>query len=879
MSSTSKAKRLLAVLMVFSMMFSLFSIASAESESTEVPIRVVFNVNYIDGQDPTKDGFFDPTKGVDATLDLTKGYQTISFDLSEVKAQLREGVTEIQSFGIIPGGTPYFDEDNWAIVGGWPKSIDTLWLDDVSIGDVVLYKDGVDREFIFKGFTTPMDEDWNELYDSPMYPYKGYGINAVISETEGVDNSECIKFAVVGAVGASWLVYKEPVDISAMADTDKLQMSIDVGKNEYPKWTPDPVSTEKPVIPAPTYEIGPGKEYENISDFAWESLKAGDVVYIYWREEPYKEKFSVVAEGTEDKPIIVYGVPGPDGQLPQIDGSNAVTRPGMSMNQKRGLVVIGNMTAPAKYVTIENLEVFNAHPTKKYIDRSSGEPKPYGNNATGIWVERGENITIRNCVVHDNGNGLFVTSYGAIDYWGEGTPFDNYVNYASKDILIEGNYFYNNGTYNRMFEHNTYCAAINTTYQFNRYGPLLNGSKGYGLKDRGSGTVIRYNWIEGGRRQISLDDAEDTALIAFDPKYNDSYVYGNVLVEPDHKFTSYGDDEIIHFGGDSLTSPYRHGTLYFYNNTVATYRMVKEYGEDAFKPGWKERTVLCYLPSNEQRVDARNNVFYNGGDAPISIITDTGIVDLSHNWISEGWVPTLSDPEESISIVNDDGTNITGKDPGFINPGLGPVEGVPGEAANAVKLIVKYGSDKLSLEDEGIARVGKQRVVTMDAAINDIQGRTMMPAKMLVESLGGIYYWVDADQRIDIVDGLNKISMWIGKSKALVNGTTVAIDGSNPEVTPVISETGVVMVPIRFVAEQIGSEVTWNGADKSIEIIRDVGRDYRPVKDSELIDKAEADAWKTVAPEDSYYQYTKHQTVEPRGADTDEVIGAYGAGK
>ena len=62
-----------------------------------------------------------------------------------------------------------------------------------------------------------------------------------------------------------------------------------------------------------------------------------------------------------------------------------------------------------------------------------------------------------------------------------------------------------------LFHHNSYTAAIGITFEYNRYGPLLAGAGGNNLKDRSAGMVARYNWIEGGNRQLDLVDAEDSS--------------------------------------------------------------------------------------------------------------------------------------------------------------------------------------------------------------------------------------------------------------------------------------------------------------------------------------------------------------------------------
>ena len=76
-------------------------------------------------------------------------------------------------------------------------------------------------------------------------------------------------------------------------------------------------------------------------------------------------------------------------------------------------------------------------------------------NAAAIWIEKGEHITIRNNVLHDSGNGLFV-----------GSAEPN----ISRDILIEGNWIYDNGNVGSIYEHNTYTEAIGIIYQFNYFG-------------------------------------------------------------------------------------------------------------------------------------------------------------------------------------------------------------------------------------------------------------------------------------------------------------------------------------------------------------------------------------------------------------------------
>ncbi len=289
------------------------------------------------------------------------------------------------------------------------------------------------------------------------------------------------------------------------------------------------------ISPAADYHVGPGQTLGAIGDVAWELLEPGDRVYIHWRSDPYLEKWVIGVSGTAQAPILVSGVAGPQGQLPVIDGRNATTRRALSYwNEDRGLLKIGGSSTPGEeipsYIIIENLDLRSARPPYTFTD-DSGNQDNYKNNAASFYVEIGEHLTIRNCILRDSGNGIFVGV-------NEG---------RTKDILIEGNYIYDNGISGRIYEHNTYTSAIGITYQYNRMGALRIGAKGNNLKDRSAGLVVRYNWIENGNRQLDLVDGEDSGLVVSHPSYRTTHVYGNIMKEADKE----GNSQMIHYGGDS----------------------------------------------------------------------------------------------------------------------------------------------------------------------------------------------------------------------------------------------------------------------------------------------------------------------------------------
>ena len=226
-----------------------------------------------------------------------------------------------------------------------------------------------------------------------------------------------------------------------------------------------------------------------------------------------------------------FGIPNGEGRLHVIDGSGATTRSLLDYwNEERGVLKIGGANKPAVeepcWIVLENLDIRSGRPPYTFTGRYG--VAGYLENAASVYVESGRHLTIRNCILRDSGNGLFVS-------------------HATRNIRIEGCRIYGNGIENSIYEHNTYTAAIGIVYQFNTFGPMRANCPGNNLKDRSAGLKVRYNWIEGGNRQLDLVDAEDSMDLVEHPSYRKTFVYGNVLVETDGS----GNSQIVHYGGDS----------------------------------------------------------------------------------------------------------------------------------------------------------------------------------------------------------------------------------------------------------------------------------------------------------------------------------------
>ncbi len=391
------------------------------------------------------------------------------------------------------------------------------------------------------------------------------------------------------------------------------------------------------VAPAAVYEVGPGKQFATIGAAPWTTLQPGDTVRIYYRSTPYKEKWVICRQGTASAPITVQGVPGPAGELPVIEGIDAVTSSQFSFwNEDRGIIKIGGASRPAdtmpQYIVIEGLEIRSSRTSHRFRS-AGGSWGNYDVRAATVYIEKCQQCTIRNNVLHDSGNVIFVGN-------------------SSSNIVISGNSIFGGGNVGSQKEHNTYTEALGILFEGNYMGPTLAGSSGNNLKDRSAGTVVRYNWIEGGNRQLDLVDS-GTARINSDATYRTTHVYGNVLIENRND----GNRQVVMYGGDNGNQAiYRKGVLHFYNNTVFSRRT--------------DITVVFRPSTLDETVEARNNIFWTeGGGSSLYIAEISGIIRLSRNWIKSGFRRSAG---TYLGQIVDDGTMIAGSSPGFVDPvGMG----------------------------------------------------------------------------------------------------------------------------------------------------------------------------------------------------------------
>jgi outer membrane protein assembly factor BamB len=106
---------------------------------------------------------------------------------------------------------------------------------------------------------------------------------------------------------------------------------------------------------------------------------------------------------------------------------------------------------------------------------------------------------------------------------------------------------------------------------------------------------------------------------------------------------------------------------------------------------------------------------------------------------------------------------------------------------------------------------------TLDSPPIIKNSRTLLPIRAVVEALGGTVGWNATERKVTVTLGYKTIELWIGKSIAKVDSVDTPIDSTNSRVVPEIINSRT-MLPLRFVTENLGCDVQWDGTTKTITI-------------------------------------------------------------
>jgi len=112
-----------------------------------------------------------------------------------------------------------------------------------------------------------------------------------------------------------------------------------------------------------------------------------------------------------------------------------------------------------------------------------------------------------------------------------------------------------------------------------------------------------------------------------------------------------------------------------------------------------------------------------------------------------------------------------------------------------------------------IMRVNGQ-TVRLDAPPQIIDGRTLVPVRVISEAFGANVGWEGEERKVTVALGKScYIEMWIESSTAFVDGRKATLE---PPPTIVSGRT---FVPFRFIGEALGGTVHWDGDERKVTIV------------------------------------------------------------
>ena len=128
---------------------------------------------------------------------------------------------------------------------------------------------------------------------------------------------------------------------------------------------------------------------------------------------------------------------------------------------------------------------------------------------------------------------------------------------------------------------------------------------------------------------------------------------------------------------------------------------------------------------------------------------------------------------------------------------------------------------------------GIEKAIDTDIKVTPVlvKDTTLVPIRAIIEAFGGQVSWDSKSKKVTVTYNKNKVELWLDKTSAVANGKKVTSTVAPKEIN------GRTMVPLKFVSENLGLCVNWEGSTKSISI--GSPSDYVASFGSEKIKKAE----------------------------------------
>lgn len=176
--------------------------------------------------------------------------------------------------------------------------------------------------------------------------------------------------------------------------------------------------------------------------------------------------------------------------------------------------------------------------------------------------------------------------------------------------------------------------------------------------------------------------------------------------------------------------------------------------------------------------------------------------------------------------------------------------------------LLLFSSTVISFAGTGINDVDVKlngRILDFDVKPRIINGRTLVPLRVIFEKLGLQVGWDGKTQTVIGTKENTKITLPVGKKYAFINNKKITLD------TAATVINGRTLVPVRFVSESVGADVGWDSANWTVII--NTKNNNGPVNNS-LIDKYDliyADTYTIMGKEYHMYHPSANSSLMAKG--------------
>jgi len=98
-----------------------------------------------------------------------------------------------------------------------------------------------------------------------------------------------------------------------------------------------------------------------------------------------------------------------------------------------------------------------------------------------------------------------------------------------------------------------------------------------------------------------------------------------------------------------------------------------------------------------------------------------------------------------------------------------------------------------------------------------VNGRTLVPARAVFEAMGGTVNWSEASREVSVTVNNVNVKLKIDSKKAYIDGTEKTLD------VPARIIKNRTMIPVRFVSESLGCQVSWDDKNRIVSIVSPAG--------------------------------------------------------